>query len=802
MANPWLSQKMNGKYLWFCLLSQGFQPDTATSSIAGKINVKHINLGPNMFDKPNKDAFYIVTHFLLEKLNPTRFIEAYRNCWPVLDHRKDAEFRKVTCAWLREIMDETGNAGSKVVVVPSLLLSPGGPKFTSLMLNLAKHVMLQDLKTCTTDGSWVPAAAATPAPSLHTALKRLDLITARFLRVAVDQDRFQHEYHRRAQVLVKSFKDLRSEGVKYDELLKHRSVSQQEAVDPMENIRKVRSLWSAVDGMLRSTSEDQSAVESVLKGDVSQYVLDGTDRVLTIPQSLLERVERLPHQLSSGNVYQAGQLNLLTVLELTGQALQLLKEERCRVSAGPRPALEPADMQEKCQQLARALPKLHSIRQKISREGIPEVRSAIRELESQWDRKWKDTLKETPLASFLYGDPTLDLLSPMAPLSFEPVAESGYSIFSQYPATLLEEQPAERRQQDVPESTRPGLKSFCAGAESPESPAVAAEAPASHTNTSLDWLFDTPPSPPVRPAPAPPLDSVRKTTQVQPKVILQKTPKTQILDLECDNLADQFADALMTSPAQDAAKGLDLQGLLRTLQRDPFSTRKQLPRTPESLIKDVKSSWHKALEEDKAEKQSRAVAFDDTVMGCLTPTELSCVMLESHVNLPLDVTSCSDAPVSQQRAHSLRNTQLWDTFAHSSISPNSSSSSSAVALTLDQETLPSCDSLLSLDDNPADPMSDDELLIPSLEKLSTSHGTIMEQGHGSSLMASGKRTPECLLSGHAVSPRLVGTTKPAETTDQVFSLELDALETPSPPRKQEYSLPRLITFSPIDDMKC
>lgn len=41
----------------------------------------------------------------------------------------------------------------------------------------------------------------------------------------------------------------------------------------------------------------------------------------------------------------------------------------------------------------------------------------------------------------------------------------------------------------------------------------------------------------------------------------------------------------MTSPAQDAAKGLDLQGLLRTLQRDPFSTRKQLPRTPESLSK-------------------------------------------------------------------------------------------------------------------------------------------------------------------------------------------------------------------------
>lgn len=31
-----------------------------------------------MFDRPNKDAFYIVTHFLLHKLDPARFGEAYR----------------------------------------------------------------------------------------------------------------------------------------------------------------------------------------------------------------------------------------------------------------------------------------------------------------------------------------------------------------------------------------------------------------------------------------------------------------------------------------------------------------------------------------------------------------------------------------------------------------------------------------------------------------------------------------------------------------------------------------------------
>lgn len=46
-----------------------------------------------------------------------------------------------------------------------------------------------------------------------------------------------------------------------------------------------------------------------------------------------------------------------------------------------------------------------SSRQKISKEGIPEVRGTIRELEAEWDRKWLDTLKDTPLVSFLNEDP-------------------------------------------------------------------------------------------------------------------------------------------------------------------------------------------------------------------------------------------------------------------------------------------------------------------------------------------------------------------------------------------------------------
>ncbi|XP_039997371.1 HAUS augmin-like complex subunit 6 isoform X2 [Xiphias gladius] len=825
MANPALLQKKNGKYLWFALLGLGFQPDAVISSIAGKTNInpKHINLGPSMFDKPNKDAFYIITNFLLEKLNPARFHEAYRHCWPVLNHKADAEFRKVTCAWLKEIMDETANAGSKVVA--SLFLSPGGPKFISLMLHLANHTMLQEMKTFTTDDSWVPDAAAIPASSLDMAVKRLDLVKKRFLKTAVDQDRFLQEYQRRAQLLVKSLKDIRAEDTK-----RHNSDSAQEGVSPAEKTKKVRSLWSTIDEMLSTTKEEQNAVESVLKGDVDQYSLDGTDRVLKIPQSLLERIEQLPHQLSSGNVYEAGQLNLLCVLELTNHALQILKEERCRVSHVPKPQLSPQHLQEKCQQMARVLQDLHLIRQKISKEDIPGVKSTIRGLEAEWDRKWIVALKDTPLVSFLNEDPALGFLSPMAPLSFKPAAEASYrsSVFSQYPAKLLEEKPAESKSHEGINPSYSNLKSSCsATAERNESPAVTTEA-SSRANTSLDWIFDTPPSPPLRAPPVPPPEaSVRRTTCVHGKVAPMRT-KTQILDMECDNLADQFADAVTTtSPTEGRVKGLDLEGLLSTLHGDPFSTRKQLPRTPESLIMDVKSSWRKAVEEDKAEKIRRSFKFNDSITGQFTSLEepqhwlLSSIAPTESVSCSIApaVTSHSSPPVCQQGVL-LKSTLSWDTFNTEALDSPSGTGSSAVQFSLDHETLPempSCNSLLSLDDEAVDMESeeeDDELLIPSL-RTDAKQSPLTVAYHRShtqqvcddgSFIESRKRTPECLLSGHSVSGLdrdwLTEPVKPVEASDKVFSLDLETLETPSPPKKQEYNLPKLITFSPIDDMKC
>ncbi|KAM7366168.1 hypothetical protein PAMP_015633 [Pampus punctatissimus] len=612
--------------------------------------------------------------------------------------------------------------------------------------------------------------------------------------------------------------------------------------------------------MLSSIKEERHAVESVLKGNVDENILDGTDQVLKIPRCLLERIEQLPHQLSSGNVYEAGQLNLLCVLELVNHALQLLREERCRVSDAPKAQLVPEHLQDKSLQMARVLQDLNLIRQKISKEEIPEVSSGIKELETEWDRKWMDTLKDTPLVSFLNEDPALGFLSPMVRLSFEPADETSYgsSVFSQYPAKLLEEKPAESKSQDV--SCRDSyLKSPCpTTAERIEHPVVTTES-SSRVNASLDSLLNVPASP-LRTPSVPPQASVRKTARVYPKVAPTRTTKqildtecdnssdqasvrktarvypkvaptrtkARIFDMECDNLADQFADAITaaTSPTEGRVKGSDLEGLLSTLQGDPFSTRKQLPRTPESLILDVKSSWRKAVEEDKAEKIRRSTKFNESVTGRVTPLqEIHNVLRSPSVppqsvscNLTPAVAQHSSPPVNQQGVF-LKSALLWDTLDNETLDSPSGTGSSAVQFSLDFETLPelpSCDSLLSLDDEAVDVESeegDDELLIPSLKTevkkspLTTRRhlGLIQQACDVGSFMENVKRTPECLLSEHNAPGLdrdwLMEPTKSVEATNKVFSLDLDTLETPSPPKKQEYSLPKLITFSPIDDMK-
>ncbi|XP_048827412.1 HAUS augmin-like complex subunit 6 [Brienomyrus brachyistius] len=797
----------NSKYLWWALLSLGFQPEAAAASAGfSKKNVRHVNLGMSMFEKPNKDAFYVVTYFLFEKLNPGRAHELFRYCCPILDRKADAEFRKVTFAWLRDIAAEYGNAFPKVVA--SLFLSPGGLKFISLMFHLAKHVMLQEMKSFSTDG-WVPESVVTEAKSVEMAVKRFQLVKSRFLRAAVEQDCVIQSYQRKAQTLVKSIRDRRAEEAKYDDLLKtYEQEDEQQRNILSEKVIKVRSLWTNVNKILSSLKEERAVVDSVVKGDVDQYVLDGTDLALKIPRCLLDQIENSCQMSSAGNVYEGGQLNVLSLLELLREALVLLEQERLQLGSSA-PEFNLQHLEEQASLLGRALDALRLTGRKVTKEEIPEVKGSIQKMQELWDRKWAESLGRTPLQSFLTEDPALKFLSPMAPLSFESEAGLTSCIFSQYPAMLPDELPAQQPVSRGPTSAgNVGKKDRAPESSSATAPANKSVARSESSRPSTPCK---PPSsrstPCCNPLPAFTQTGVLKHASVRntrPRVSGAKK-KAVILDQECDSLADQFAAAVTGGSVDNGIRGLDLEDLLSTLS-DPFSTRKQLPRTPESLISEVKRSWKKALEEGEAEKTRLSGRFADCT-GRSSPArhealQAACPSLTESL-LGAAVAQTPETPI-HQATESLNSTLPWDSVRASCTQADAND---IVQFGIANETMPDLlgDESLgssngSLEDDGEEPAFPQ--LLPNLVdfegelrpacdrlgKIREAYGNMSYQEDGQPLEL---QSPQ---QGRAVSPEEADW----KAGDKVFSLDLDALESPSP-TKGRCSLPKLVTFSPLDD---
>ncbi|KFQ66636.1 HAUS augmin-like complex subunit 6, partial [Phaethon lepturus] len=64
-----------------------------------------------------------------------------------------------------------------------------------------------------------------------------------------------------------------------------------------------------------------------------------------------------------------------------------------------------------------------------------------------------------------------------------------------------------------------------------------------------------------------------------------------------DELAEEVARTVMSeSPQSDEGKGMSLEDRVSTMAFDPFLTRKQIPRTPENLLTEIRSSWRKAIQ--------------------------------------------------------------------------------------------------------------------------------------------------------------------------------------------------------------
>ncbi|XP_060055612.1 HAUS augmin-like complex subunit 6 isoform X5 [Erinaceus europaeus] len=314
-------------------------------------------------------------------------------------------------------------------------------------------------------------------------------------------------------------------------------------------------------------------------------------------------------KLHIGNVYEAGKLNLLTVIQLLNEVLKIMKYECCQ-SDQAKLTLDLHFLEKEAKIQKERLSDLKQMRCKI-KEDLTTIRQSVVEKQGEWHKKWKAFLGVSPFSLINGSTPAVDLLPPMSPLSFDPASEEVYatSILLKYPALL----PDTLKQQNQENDCGRASDMLGTGYDLANSSTSVSLQPASSSDKSTVTLFEK--------------DVTVKTPREKDKAVSKRIPKFEVegfsssttaktvessafgeclptkksshFQKEQDHLVEEVARAVLSdSPQPSEGKEVKLEELIDSLVSNPFLTRKQIPRTPENLINEIRSSWRKAVETD------------------------------------------------------------------------------------------------------------------------------------------------------------------------------------------------------------
>ncbi|NXR79799.1 HAUS6 protein, partial [Pycnonotus jocosus] len=170
--------------------------------------------------------------------------------------------------------------------------------------------------------------------------------------------------------------------------------------DTTERIQKVRSVWTLIVEMLTSLKKEKEVVDSVLEDCVNPCILDGTDVVLSVPGFLTDRIESNIRGFCTGNLYEDGKLNFLTVTQLLNESLMTLRDEHCPCELKELHRIE--DVVTSYKNVLQEL-DTNSLRRK-QQHCEPKHQSVCKKQE-MWESKWKTFLGQCPFNLIFKEDP-------------------------------------------------------------------------------------------------------------------------------------------------------------------------------------------------------------------------------------------------------------------------------------------------------------------------------------------------------------------------------------------------------------
>uniref|UniRef100_A0A8C9GYS9 HAUS augmin like complex subunit 6 n=1 Tax=Piliocolobus tephrosceles TaxID=591936 RepID=A0A8C9GYS9_9PRIM len=393
---------------------------------------------------------------------------------------------------------------------------------------------------------------------LHKCIARCHFARSRFLRILQREDCVTQKYQENAQLSVKQVRNLRS-----------------------ELTFRVRSLWASVNETLMFLEKEREVVSSVLSF-VNQYALDGTDVAINIPRLLLDKIEKQMFQLHIGNVYEAGKLNLVTVVQLLNEVLKVMKYERCQADEA-RLTVDLHYLEKETKFQKERLSDLKHMRYRIKND-LTTIRQSVVVKQGEWHKKWKEFLGLSPFSLIKGWTPSVDLLPPMSPLSFDPASEEVYakSILCQYPASL----PDTHKQHNQENGCRGDNNTLGALHDLANSPASFLLQSVSSSDRNSVTLLEK--------------DTKMRTPKEKNEAISKKIPEFEVensplLDVATNTESSAFGGSLPAKKIDPFQKEQD--HLVEEVRKTIMSILKyQLLDGHSDSLTEIRSSWRKAIE--------------------------------------------------------------------------------------------------------------------------------------------------------------------------------------------------------------
>ncbi|XP_074935819.1 HAUS augmin-like complex subunit 6 isoform X1 [Phalacrocorax aristotelis] len=651
MAIEWES-----KHLRLYLRALGFD---RTAGIRGLQPRKDI------FRNRSNSGFHAIVLFLFTKLDPSRAAETFRDCHFLVGGFTNPEFRKKCCKWLKEILKE--HRGCFPQVTPSALMVPAGPKFIRLLYRFARHVVVENMKINSV-GTEIPFAEAVELmpKDMYMANARCRVAYNKLLQILQKEDFVIQEYEKKAQSLIEEINQIQSEYTALQIQFYKMKQNDENKNDRTERIQKVRSMWTCIMEMLTSLQKEKAVVDSVLtvlSSGSRRCILDGTNVVVRVPQLLAHRVESHMHQVCIGNVYEAEKLNFLTVIQLLNEALRILRDEHCQAELKQ----EIQVTERKIMLHRKALLSLQANRIKIEQQHCVLSESISREQED-WEVKWKSFLGSlSPL--------NLNLDSELGPS--EALQAHCFSLAEEYEDSIfhwpLVSVPDVRdsNHEKCGEKDDGVLETMMDKLMPPPRcplPLGISSVPLelSKVSENRDMLIEKSLHMQTckgekKPVPLKMLKNgkdkpvISKMWENAGGHVTQMEPsakKDNLLERARDELAEEVAKRVVSeSPQSTEGKEMALEDLISSLAFNPFLTRKQIPRTPENLLTEIRSSWRKAIET----AGSSDIELAPTEVMVEAPTDAQTIMQKASdsrlvCSIPASAVPDLDPPLSERKS--------------------------------------------------------------------------------------------------------------------------------------------------------